>query len=60
MAPVVALGQAGTTQSCRPWVWGEAVVPQEATPARRVSVRYRGLPRGTPEDQLVRAVGLAR
>ena len=56
---MVVLGQAGTTQSCRPWVWGRAVVPWEDTPARSASVRYRGLPRGRPEDQLERPVGRA-
>ncbi len=57
---MVVLGQAGTTQSCSPWGWGEVVVPHEETPARSVSERYSGLPRGTPEDQLVRDVGRER
>jgi hypothetical protein len=39
VAPVVALGHAGTTQSLSPWGWGASVVPQEDTPARSVSVR---------------------
>ena len=60
MVPVVAFGQAGTTQSCSPCGGGVVVVPWEDTPARSVSERYSGLPRGTPEDQLVRATGRAR
>ena len=60
MAPVVLFGQAGTTQSLRPRVCGEAVAPCEDTPARSVCDRYSGLPRGMPVDQLERLVGCAR